>query len=211
MDWQEQQRLMVEEQIRKRGVVDSAVLAAFETVPRSVFVSPNLQELAYSDTPLPISEGQTISQPYVVALMLEAAGITSSSSVLEVGTGSGYAAALISRIAAQVFTIERIASLAEESERRFRELKYENIQVKVGDGTLGWEEKAPFDAIIVSAAASQLPSPLYKQLNLGGHLIIPIGDLLTQELYCITKKEEGQLDQKRLQFVRFVPLIGEHK
>lgn len=202
---------MVETQIARRGVRDRRVLEAMATVPREAFVDPGLAEFAYEDAPLPIGAGQTISQPYIVALMIEAAEIEPGERVLEVGTGSGYAAAVMSRIAAEVYTIERHESLAREAARRLAELTYDNVHVRTGDGTQGWPEKAPFDAILVAAAAPRVPETLKTQLAIGGRLIIPVGTVPgMQTLRKITRVGEDAYEDENLGGVAFVPLIGEH-
>ena len=206
-DFDRKRLAMVEKQIKPRGVKDPFVLNAMKIIPRHEFVPAPLRENSYEDAPLPIGEGQTISQPYIVALMAEAAEIKPNDKVLEIGTGSGYAAAIISNIAKQVYTIERIESLGKAAIERFKKLGLENIEVKIGDGTLGWQEKGPFDAIIVTAGAPVVPSSLIAQLKEGGRLIIPVGDALVQSLLRIRKKE-GALIQEILEMVRFVPLIG---
>lgn len=205
-------RAMVDLQVRARGIEDEAVLAAMEEVPRDSFVAPEAVAFAYEDTALPIDEGQTISQPYIVALMAEAAELGPDDRVLEVGTGSGYAAAVLARIAAQVFTIERHRSLAETADERFRELGYDNIDVRVGDGTLGWPEEAPFDAILVAAGSpAQVPPALTEQLAPGGRLVIPVGATPEgQELMRVRRSDDGtSLHRESLLPVRFVPLIGD--
>lgn len=200
---------MVDVQLAGRGIRDRQVLAAMRTVPRETFVEADMREFAYEDSPLPIGSGQTISQPYIVALMIEAAGIAPGDRVLEVGAGSGYAAAVMSRIAARVHTIERHAALAEQAEGRFRELGYDNIELRVGDGSLGWPEAAPFDAILVAAGAPETPRALREQLAIGGRLVIPVGDEeYGQRLRRITRTGEDDFDQDDLGGVRFVPLIG---
>ncbi|MFQ5459763.1 MAG: protein-L-isoaspartate(D-aspartate) O-methyltransferase, partial [Anaerolineae bacterium] len=166
---------MVENQLAVRGIADGAVLTAMAMVPREAFVDPDLAEYAYDDAPLPIDAGQTISQPYMVALMLEALEVRPSDRVLEVGTGSGYAAAVLSMIAAEVFTVERIESLATAARRRLADLGHDNVHVRRGDGTLGWREEAPFDAVVVAAGGPEAPQALLEQLGVGGRLVIPIG------------------------------------
>jgi len=208
-----ERRQMVERQIEARGVEDRAVLAAMEAVPREAFVAPEAVAFAYHDTPLPIGEEQTISQPYIVAYMVEAADVGPGDRVLEVGTGSGYAAAVLSRVAERVFTIERHRSLADEARRRFRELGYDNVEVRVGDGTLGWPEEAPFDAVVVSAGApDQVPPALQEQLAPGGRLVIPLGTTREgQELVRVRRSDDGEtLSLSRLGPVRFVPLVLAH-
>jgi protein-L-isoaspartate(D-aspartate) O-methyltransferase len=201
---------MVRRQLRDRGVSDPAVLEAMASVPRERFVAETLQEFAYEDSPLPILEGQTISQPYIVAAMAEALELEPGSRVLEVGTGSGYAAAVLSRIAREVYTVERHAALAESARRLFELLGYDNIQVRVGDGTLGWESEAPFDAIMVAAGGPAVPEALLDQLAPGGRIVIPVGDTpREQQLVRIKKDGEARLSQENLGGVRFVPLVGD--
>lgn len=206
----EQLRLrMVETQIASRNVYDRGVLEAMSAVPRELFVPEPIRHLAYEDSPLPIGEGQTISQPYIVALMTQAAGVDRNSVVLDIGTGSGYAAAVFSRIVRQVYTIERIQSLHEKAREQFQKLGYANIEAKVGDGTLGWPEKGPFDAIVVTAGSPVIPEALVAQLKDQGCIVIPVGDLHGQELVRLRKQPNGQLSREVLDYVRFVPLIGE--
>jgi protein-L-isoaspartate(D-aspartate) O-methyltransferase len=199
---------MVERQIAARGIRDPAVLAAMRTVPREMFVAAAAARRAYEDSALAIDEGQTISQPYIVALMLEAAGVGPQDHVLEVGAGSGYAAAVISRIAERVWAVERHARLAEQAEARWAALGYANIRLRVGDGTEGWVEHAPFDAIIVSAAGRAIPLALQEQLEIGGRLVIPIGDADLQRLLKITRTSGTRFEEEDLGPVRFVPLVG---
>jgi protein-L-isoaspartate(D-aspartate) O-methyltransferase len=200
---------MIEEQIKRRGVKDPATLKAMNLVPRHEFVPSLLKDSAYDDTPLPIGLGQTISQPYIVALMTQSAELKPEESVLEIGTGSGYAAAVLSRIVNQVFTVERIEDLTKRAKSRYQELGYHNIEVKSGDGTLGWKEKGPFDAIIVTAGAPIIPKSLVEQLKPGGRLIIPVGDTFSQKLLRIRKGKDGKITEETVEYVRFVPLIGE--
>ncbi len=199
---------MVETQIRARGIKDDAVLRAMRNVDRHKFVPEEIRQQAYSDRPLPIGEGQTISQPYIVALMTELLELRKGDRVLEVGTGSGYQAAILAELADYVYTIEIIESLALSAERLLRELGYRNIDVKTGDGYIGWEEFAPFDAIIVTAAPTHIPQPLLDQLKEGGRLVIPVGDYY-QELKKITKVK-GQIKSQNVTPVVFVPMTGEH-
>jgi protein-L-isoaspartate(D-aspartate) O-methyltransferase len=204
-------REMIDVQIAGRGIRDKRVLEALRVVPREAFVEEGLEEFAYEDGPLPIGAGQTISQPYIVALVLEAAELSRSERVLEVGAGSGYTAALASRIVGRVYAIERQESLIAPARSRFENLGYGNIELRSGDGTRGWPEAAPFDAIIVSAQGPQVPDSLKNQLASGGRLIIPIGRQETaQELLKITRKGEAEYEEESLGAVRFVPLIGEH-
>lgn len=200
---------MVDVQLAGRGIRDRDVLDAMRSVPREAFVEGGMCEFAYEDSPLPIGSGQTISQPYIVALMIEAAGVAPGDRVLEVGTGSGYAAAVMSLIARQVHTIERHAALAEQAGRRFTELGYDNIALRVGDGSLGWPEAAPFDAILVAAGAPEPPPALREQLAVGGCMVIPVGDdEHGQRLRRITRVDEDGFEQDDLGGVRFVPLVG---
>jgi len=201
---------MVERHLQARGVRDSAVLDAMRSVLREAFLPEHLAEFAYEDTPLPIEEGQTISQPFIVAAMVEALKLGPGDRVLEIGTGSGYAAAVLGEIAAEVYTIERHRVLAEQAERRLRELDYHNVQVLCGDGTLGWPEHAPFDAILVSAGGPEVPRVLLEQLAPGGRIVIPVGpDVRDQRLLRVTKQADGSTHTEDLGGVRFVPLIGE--
>lgn len=203
---------MVDSQIRARGIRDERVLRAMETVPRHLFVEEVLAEQAYQDNPLPIEAQQTISQPYIVALMTEALELTGREKVLEIGTGSGYQTAVLSLLADQVFSIERFASLASRARSILEALHYYHVAIRVGDGTYGWREESPFDAIIVTAGAPSIPKAYIDQLALGGRLVIPVGDRYTQELIKVTKtsdKPEG-LVRESLGGVRFVNLIGEH-
>ena len=200
---------MVEQQLRARGVRDERVLAAMDEVPRERFVPARHHDLSYEDAPLPIEEGQTISQPYIVALMLEAARIGPGQRVLEVGAGSGYATAVLSRLAKEVFGIEWHAALAGLAAARLEVLGYDNARVMHGDGTLGWPDRAPFDAIIVSAGGPDVPSALLAQLAIGGRLVIPVGtDPRMQDLLLITRTAEHQYDRVSLGSVQFVPLVG---
>ncbi len=201
---------MVDVQIARRGVRDARVLEAMRRVPREAFVEPGFEEFAYEDGALPIAERQTISQPYIVALMVEAAEIKPGESVLEVGAGSGYAAAVMSQIADRVFGIERHPALVEAAQQRFRKLGYDNIDLRGGDGTRGWPEAAPFDAILVSAGGPGVPAALKQQLAIGGRLVIPVGGQERhQNLLKITRRSETEYDEDNLGAVMFVPLIGE--
>jgi protein-L-isoaspartate(D-aspartate) O-methyltransferase len=200
---------MVEQQIAARGIRDSRVLAAMRRVPRHEFVPPDLQPAAYEDRPLPIGEGQTISQPYIVALMTEVLELSPDDRVLEIGTGSGYQAAVLAELTDQVYTIEILASLGERAGETLRRLGYDQVKVKIGDGYLGWEEHAPYDAIIVTCAPEQIPQPLVEQLAEGGRMVIPVGSRHAQELVLVVK-EEGQIRQREIIPVLFVPMTGEH-
>jgi protein-L-isoaspartate(D-aspartate) O-methyltransferase len=200
---------MVERQLVARGIQDPGVLRAMGEVPREAFVPEHLKHLAYADSPLPIGEEQTISQPYIVALMTEAMEVSEGDRVLEIGTGSGYAAAVLGRIAAEVYTVERHASLARIARRRYEELGYDNIHVRHGDGTLGWAAHAPYNAIVVTAGGPQVPEPLLEQLAIGGCLVIPVGPShYSQELVRIRHTSETNYRRENLGAVRFVPLVG---
>lgn len=200
---------MVESQIAGRGIRDRPLLDAMRAVPREAFLPEALAEFAYDDTPLPIAEGQTISQPFIVALMIAAVRPTSGHRVLEIGTGSGYAAAILAEVAGEVYTVERHASLAETARRRFERLGMSNVHVRCGDGTLGWPEHAPYEAIIVTAGGPEVPRTLLAQLAPGGRLIIPIGsDPRTQHLVRVTRRSDTRFEREGLGDVRFVPLIG---
>ncbi len=201
---------MVQEQIVARGVRDPHVLQAMESIPREHFVGKEASKFAYEDRPLPIKEGQTISQPYIVALMAEKAQITPEDNVLEIGTGSGYSAAVLSRLAAHVFSVERHLKLAKTAQQRLKKLKLTNVTICPGDGTLGWEECAPYNAIIVTAGAPQIPQPLLHQLSIGGRLIIPVGQSLeSQQLVRVIRKDEKNYTYEGMGAVRFVPLVGQ--
>lgn len=200
---------MVKEHIENRGIKDPMVLEAFRKVPRHVFVSEALMDQAYSDFPLPIGEQQTISQPFIVAEMTQALVLTENDRVLEIGTGSGYQAAILAEIAYKVFTIERIHKLLMRARKIFVELGYHNIVSKLSDGTLGWKDKSPFDAILVTAGAPEIPYPLINQLAVGGRMVIPVGDRHSQELIKIYRDERG-IRQTSLGGCRFVKLVGEY-
>jgi len=209
MDSNDERSAMVRAQLVQRGITDSRVLDAMATVPRHLFVPPEARAQAYGDRALPISQGQTISQPYVVALMAQALGLHPGDRVLEVGAGSGYAAAVLSQLAGEVYTIERWPALAETAERSLHDLGYTNVHVFHGDGTAGLPAYAPFDAIVVSAAAPWVPRPLREQLCEGGRLVIPVGGRNEQILLRLTRTDH-RTQTERLGEVRFVPLIGEH-
>lgn len=204
-----QRRAMVEEQIRQRGIAAPRVLDAFLSVPRHEFVPVGLRALAYSDGPLSIGEGQTISQPFMVAAMTEALELSGPEKVLEIGTGSGYQAALLSLLAREVHTVERNAVLAEAARERLARLGFANVTVHVGDGTLGLPGQAPFEAIVVTAASPNIPPPLIEQLAERGRLVIPVGDAQQQECLLVSKLE-GRITQAILHYCRFVPLVGRH-
>jgi len=201
---------MVTSQVARRGVTDPGVLEAMREVPREAFVGAGMEEFAYEDAPLPIAAGQTISQPYIVALMIEAAHIKPNDRVLDVGTGSGYAAAVLSRLAGKVFSIERHRKLADSARRVLNKLKYTNVEVRHGDGTLGWADASPFDAILVAAGGPEIPEALRQQLKIGGRLVIPIGEVgAIQELVKVVRDSEARFHEEDLGPVTFVPLVGE--
>jgi len=201
---------MVQHQIEARGVRDRRVLDAMRTLPREEFLPEKLREFAYLDTPLPIAADQTISQPYIVAFMIESLALKGGERVLEIGAGSGYAAAVLGKIAAQVYTIERIRELADQATATLKGMNFSNVHVRCGDGTLGWPEHAPFDAIIVAAGGPSIPQSLQSQLKVGGRMVIPVGsDPMTQELLRITRVSKTQFKSEDIADVRFVPLIGD--
>jgi protein-L-isoaspartate(D-aspartate) O-methyltransferase len=202
-----QRRSMVESQLRARGIRDERVLTAMFHVPRHEFVSEEYRDQVYEDHPIPIGEGQTLSQPYIVAIMLEALALDPSNVVLEVGTGSGYQTALLSELTREVYSVERHASLAHAAEATLARLGYTNVKVLLGDGSHGLAERAPFDAIVVSAAAPQIPPPLFEQLREGGRMVVPVGPPHAQELQLV-RKQAGQPVVANLEGCRFVPLIG---
>jgi protein-L-isoaspartate(D-aspartate) O-methyltransferase len=204
-----QREAMVANQIEMRNIRDTRVLAAMRAVPRHRFVPAYQVNAAYRDSPLPIGQGQTISQPYIVALMSEMLELKGDERVLEIGTGSGYQAAILGQLAAEVISVERFASLAEEARERLAELAYDNVRVEVGDGSLGWPEEAPYDAIIVTAASPKVPPPLEEQLAEGGRLVVPAGQRWTQSLVRV-RREGGRLRREKTIGVAFVPLIGKH-
>lgn len=202
-----QRNKMVDSQLRERGIHDSRVLEAMSKVPRHEFVAGQFRSQAYEDHPVQIGEGQTISQPYIVARMLEALNLTSSDAVLEIGTGSGYQTALLGEICQSVYSVERHAALARQAEATLARLGYVNVKIAVGDGTHGMPEKAPFDAIVVSAATPKIPPSLFEQLREGGRMILPVGPSQYQELQLV-RKQNGLPEITRLESCRFVPLIG---
>jgi len=203
---------MVETQIRARGVTDERVLAAMAKIPRHLFIDEALIEQAYNDNPLPIGKSQTISQPYIVALMTAALKLTGKEKVLEIGTGSGYQTAILAELAEQVFSIERIAQLAAGARKRLDALNCFNVAMRVGDGTYGWREESPFDGIMVTAGAPKVPAILMEQLAVGGRLVIPTGGRISQELLRVTRMS-ADLNEVKTEVLcgcRFVDLIGEH-
>ena len=206
---QSQRKDMVESQIMAEGVRSPDVLRAMENVLRHEFVPAMYQDRAYENGPLPIGHGQTISQPFMVALMTELAHVDETSKVFEVGTGSGYQAAVLAEIVAQVFTVEYIEELGQEAAERLKRLGYDNVHVRTGDGYAGWPEEAPFDAILVTAAISHIPQPLIDQLKPGGRMVIPVGEgKFSQVLMAIEKNGDGTLEKKQVVPVRFVPFLG---
>jgi protein-L-isoaspartate(D-aspartate) O-methyltransferase len=202
-------RQMVEQDIRDRGVKDPVVLDAMGKVPRHEFVDPSYRSRAYEDHPLPIGEGQTISQPYVVALMTEALRLKGNDRVLEIGTGSGYQAAILAEIVREVYSIEIRKPLAGKAEKTLAALGYRNVKVKSGDGYFGWDEHAPFDAIIITAAANHIPPQLIRQLKEGGRLIVPLGSTVYFQTLTLVTKRKGELDVEQMCPVAFVPMTGE--
>ncbi|HID29204.1 MAG TPA: protein-L-isoaspartate(D-aspartate) O-methyltransferase [Desulfobacterales bacterium] len=208
-DLAQAKKTMLKEHLKARGIDDKRVLAAFDAVPREEFVPERFCDLAYADRPLAIGNGQTISQPYTVAFMTQLLDPQPADIVLEVGTGSGYQAAILSQLVEKVYTIERFQKLADGARKVLKRLEYGNIEVRVGDGSEGWPEKAPFDGIIVTAAAPEIPQPLIEQLKVGGRLVIPVGSGLFQDMLTITKTETGLEKEIRPGF-RFVPLVGKH-
>ncbi len=200
---------MVEKQIMARGISDPLVIQAMTQVPRHLFVSEALVDSAYGDFPLPIGEGQTISQPFIIAEMTQSLGLKGTERVLEIGTGSGYQAAVLSRIVYKVYTIERNNTLFMQTRRLFDRMKYHNIVTRYSDGTQGWKAESPFDAIMVTAGGNQIPSPLVDQLDLGGRLVMPVGSHHSQELLRLEKTKTG-IKTVNLGGCRFVKLIGEH-
>lgn len=204
----EARKRMVERDLKGRDITDPKVLKIMGRVPRQLFVDPSLKNQAYADHPLPIGEGQTISQPYIVALMTQILQIKPGERVLEIGTGSGYQAAVLAELTDQVYTIEIRESLAKQAARRLKELGYDKVQVKYGDGYLGWEEFAPFDAIIVTAAADHIPPALIKQLKEGGRLVLPVGSTTYFQTLTLLTKKNGQTEIQHLLGVAFVPLTG---
>jgi protein-L-isoaspartate(D-aspartate) O-methyltransferase len=204
-----QRAKMVQSQLRSRGIRDKRVLDAFLSVPRHEFVPDDLRKQAYRDAPLPIGEGQTISQPYMVAVMTEAAQVTPDDRVLDIGTGSGYQTAILAAMGAIVYSIERVPSLSGKAAQILQRLGYERVHLKVADGTMGWKEEAPFDAILVTAGAPAVPEPLMEQLKVGGRLVVPVEEGISQVLYRVIRTEQG-FAKERGDRCTFVPLIGEY-
>jgi protein-L-isoaspartate(D-aspartate) O-methyltransferase len=202
---------MIENDIRGRGIKDKKVLEVMGKIPRHLFVEKSYRKSAYADHPLPIGEGQTISQPYIVALMTEALKLKHADRVLEIGTGSGYQAAVLAEIVKQVYSIEIRKPLSDQAAKRLVDLGYKNVTVKHGDGYFGWEEYAPFDAIIITAAANHLPPPLIRQLKEGGKIIVPLGSTVYFQTLTLATKIKGELTLEQMGAVRFVPMVGEVK
>ena len=208
MSFETKRELMVTRQLQARGIRDSRVLSAMRRVPRHLFVSPDQQDQAYEDFPLPIGEGQTISQPFMVATMLADLRLKGHEHILEIGTGSGYNAALIAELAATVISVERIASLAERARELVAQLGYKNIRIEIGDGTSGWHEGAPYNGIVVTAGAPRVPTALLDQLAIGGRLVVPVGGRSGQVLEIHTKVKQDRFDVETDTACRFVSLIG---
>lgn len=200
---------MVKTQLKKRGIRNSRVLEAFKRVPRHHFIPKKLADQAYADGPLAIGESQTISQPYMVAIMTQSAEIVPGNRVLEIGSGSGYQCAILAELGAEVYTIERIPALREQARKTLRRLNYQDIHSRAGNGTLGWEEEAPFDAILITAGAPEIPKPLLDQLVIGGRLVVPLEEDYSQVLYIVRRSKEG-FHRERGERCTFVPLIGKH-
>lgn len=209
MDFAVLRKRMVEEQLIPRGIKNERLLDAFYKVERHKFVPEDLRGSAYADFPVPIGEGQTISQPYIVALMTQCLDLTGEEKVLEIGTGSGYQSAILAELAKEVYTIERYANLAKSAETVLKESGYKNITIKVGDGTLGWKDIAPFDRIIITAASPRIPLPLTEQINESGKMVLPLGESLSQVLTVVEKKK-GKLESIQVCGCVFVPLIGKY-
>jgi len=209
INFQKARDRMVESQLISRGINDPRVLEAMRKVCRHLFVDEALQDQAYSDHPLPISDKQTISQPYIVALMTESLQLKGHEKVLEIGTGSGYQAAILAELAARVFSVERLPSLAHRANQMLQKLGYRNVIVRVSDGTLGWPDEAPFDGILVTAGAPKVPQTLIEQLAIGGRLVIPVGGRVSQDLILVERTAEGA-HETDLGAVRFVDLVGKH-
>lgn len=207
----EKRSRMVESQIEWRGVADPKVLEVMRRVPRHLFVDESQRASAYADHPLPIGYGQTISQPYIVAAMTELLRVGPGDVVFELGTGSGYQAAILAELTKEVYTVEIVKALGDQARERLKDLGYKNVTVKVGDGYFGWKEHAPFDAIVVTAAATHIPPPLIEQLKPGGRMVIPVGPpFQIQTLLLVEKRRDGSITQRSLMSVAFVPLRGEH-
>jgi len=209
-DYQALRELMVQDQLVSRGITDPRVLQAMGRVPRELFVPEHLRVEAYDDHPLPIGRGQTISQPYIVALMAEALQLKGRERVLDIGTGSGYAAAVLASMALEVFSMEKIPEVASQAEKNLQQAGFSQVRVKTGDGSQGWPEAAPFDGICVAAGAPAVPDSLKEQLSVGGRLVIPVGlEQGLQRLLLITRRSDQEFDRREIGDVRFVPLLGQ--
>ena len=208
INFEEKRENMVQNQLRARGVKDRKVLDVMRKIPRHEFVPENMKSYAYQDEPLPIGEGQTISQPYIVAYMTEVLALKGAEKVLEIGTGSGYQAAILAELVKVVFTVEVVSPLSVKAQKVLKKLGYKNIYFKIGDGTLGWEENAPYDAVMVTAAPAKVPKALQEQLEIPGRMVIPVGSTF-QELVLV-KREMKKFKKRKLLPVRFVPLISKH-
>ena len=204
--WHKKVEVMVKTQLEERGIKDKRVLQVMRETPRHLFIPERFKDVAYEDGPLPIGNGQTISQPYIVALMTELLELNGNERILEIGTGSGYQAAILSPLAKEVYAIEIIKSLAEKATQKLKEMQYRNVKVKWGDGYQGWIEHAPFDAIIVTAAPDQVPQILIDQMKIGGKLVLPVGTYF-QKLKLITKLRDGKIEEENVTSVRFVPMV----
>ena len=209
LDYESLRHRMVEHQLRRRGIKDERVLKVMSEIPRHLFVPENSRVSSYEDYPLPVGEGQTISQPYMVALMTEQLNLKGDEKVLEIGTGSGYQAAILSKLCSEVYTVERIDTLAKRAEELFRKLGYDNVKVRIGDGTQGWEEYAPYDGIIVTAGSPKIPPRLIDQLSEGGKIVIPVGSSFSQDL-IVGRKVKHRLHERVICGCVFVPLIGKY-
>jgi protein-L-isoaspartate(D-aspartate) O-methyltransferase len=207
--WQHERTRMVDEQLKARGISDPKVLAAMETVPRELFIPEEYRGSAYKDGPLPIGDGQTISQPYMVALMTQCLALTGTERVLEIGTGCGYQMAVLLEITPRVYSIERLPGLAQRARKNLMLLGHENLHIRVGDGTSGWPDEAPFDGIIVTAGAQEIPDALREQLADGGRLVIPVGPRYSQTLYRVTRTK-NRFSEEQFTTCVFVPLIGKY-
>jgi protein-L-isoaspartate(D-aspartate) O-methyltransferase len=204
-----ERQVMVERHLRGRDITDKRVLEVMERIPRHQFVPENLRDIAYADRPLPIGDGQTISQPYIVALMTQLVKPKPDSVALDVGTGSGYQAAVLAELCKKVYSIEIIESLGKQAKQRLTDLGYKNVETRIGDGYRGWPEHAPFDLIVVAAAPDHIPKPLVEQLAPGGRLVIPVGRLFTQNLIVVEKQADGNTREWNVAPVAFVPMTGE--
>lgn len=209
MDYAVLRKHMVEEQIASRGIENKRLLDAFYKIERHKFVPAGLVNSAYADFPVPIGEGQTISQPYIVAVMTECLGLSGIEKVLEIGTGSGYQTAILAELAKEIYSIERFEALSKRAQSLLNELGYKNIRMRIGDGTLGWPEEAPFERIIITAACAKVPQPLIEQLKDGGKLILPLGEAYSQALTLVEKKD-NELEYKNICSCVFVPLVGKY-